>query len=71
MFVFAIETGGKTVATPEYTKHEKEVDEGLLSLFEEGLIFDSGRRKWSAQFRRYEIVWKLTKAGLASARLLN
>jgi biotin operon repressor len=36
----------------------EEIEEAIQRLAEEGLIVDSGERRWSARTGRYEIVWK-------------
>ena len=36
----------------------KAIEEALHRLAREGLIVDSGERRWSEQTGRYEIVWK-------------
>jgi hypothetical protein len=33
------------------------VDEAILRLAREGLIVDTGRRRWSERTRSYQIVW--------------
>jgi len=35
-------------------------EEAFREMAQEGLIYDTGERKWSNQRRRYEIVWKAT-----------
>ena len=35
-----------------------EIEEAMLRLASEGLIVDSGERRWSERIGRYEIVWK-------------
>jgi len=37
-------------------KHEA-IEEALRSLAEKGLIFDTGRRRWSERTGTYQIVW--------------
>jgi hypothetical protein len=44
----------------KYTTDEwfhEEVMEALLSLAADGLIYDTGRRKWSERTQSYQIVW--------------
>jgi hypothetical protein len=36
---------------------DEQFDEALRSLAAEGLICDTGRRKWSERTRSYQIVW--------------
>ena len=36
----------------------KAIEEALHRLAREGLIVDSGERRWSERTGRYEIVWK-------------
>jgi hypothetical protein len=36
----------------------EEIEEAFHRLAREGLIVDSGERRWSEQTGRYEIVWK-------------
>jgi hypothetical protein len=33
------------------------IDEAIRSLARDGLIFDTGRRRWSKRTATYEIVW--------------
>ena len=35
----------------------KAIEEAIQDLAKQGLIIDSGERKWSERTRRYEIVW--------------
>jgi hypothetical protein len=36
----------------------EEIEEAIKQLAREGLIVDSGERRWSERTGRYEIVWK-------------
>jgi hypothetical protein len=38
--------------------NRQEIDEALESLARDGLIEDSGERRWSNRNGRYEIVWR-------------
>jgi hypothetical protein len=38
-------------------RFDKEVMEALLILAAEGLIYYTGRRKWSERTRSYQVVW--------------
>jgi hypothetical protein len=42
---------------PTDERFHEEVMEALLSLAAEGLIYDTGRRKWSERTRSYQVVW--------------
>jgi hypothetical protein len=56
---------GKKMAThsvfgsPEYTKLRGEVDEAIQTLVEDGLLIDSGEKRWSERTRQHEIAWML------------
>jgi hypothetical protein len=48
-------------SSPKFLDKEakrKAIEEALYRLAREGLIVDSGERRWSEQTGRYEIVWK-------------
>jgi hypothetical protein len=42
---------------------EIEIKAAIQDLVEEGLVFDTGRKRWSGKTSRYEIVWALTGLG--------
>jgi hypothetical protein len=42
--------------TDRFTREE--IEEAIHRLAREGLIVDSGERRWSERTGRYEIVWK-------------
>ena len=48
-----------------------EIETAIQELVEEGLVADSGRRRWSERTGRYEIVWRSTEAGGKLARELR
>jgi hypothetical protein len=33
------------------------IEKAILSLAAEGLIYDTGKRRWSARTRSYQVVW--------------
>jgi hypothetical protein len=37
---------------------QEEIEEAIHRLAREGLVVDSGERRWSERTGRYEIVWK-------------
>jgi hypothetical protein len=40
-----------------------EIEAAIQDLVVEGLVFDTGRKRWSGETSRYEIVWALTRLG--------
>ena len=40
-----------------------EIETAIQELVEEGLVADSGRRRWSERTGRYEIMWVSTEVG--------
>jgi hypothetical protein len=41
----------------EDAKLYKEVQKAIASLAKEGLIYDTGQRRWSERTQSYQIVW--------------
>ncbi len=39
------------------------IEEAIQDLVREGLVIDSGQRRWSERTKRYEIVWVATGDG--------
>jgi hypothetical protein len=37
---------------------QRSIEEAIQDLVRKGLLFDSGRKKWSQRTGRYEIVWE-------------
>jgi len=48
---------------PNDKEIQDSIDEALQRAVEEGIIVDSGERKWSDWTARYEIVWKSKISG--------
>ena len=46
-----------------------EICRAIQELVEEGLAFDSGRKKWPERTGQYEIVWMLSPSGRTSDAL--
>jgi hypothetical protein len=42
---------------PEVLTVEEQIQEAIQSLAHEGLIVDSGQRRWSERTQSYQIVW--------------
>jgi hypothetical protein len=42
------------------------IEAAIQDLVEEGLVFDTGRKRWSKRTGRYEIVWAHTGLGETS-----
>ena len=42
---------------PLYEVDYEEIQQAIQDLVHEGLVVDSGRRRWSERTGRYEIVW--------------
>jgi hypothetical protein len=36
---------------------KREIEAAIRALADEGLIYDTGRRRWSERFQEYQIVW--------------
>ena len=45
------------VLTDEGKAMQEQIEEALQSLAREGLIVDSGQRRWSERTQSYQIVW--------------
>jgi hypothetical protein len=58
---WTIDMKSKFNRTPTY----KEICQAIQQLVEEGLVVDSGRKKWSERTGRYEILWVLSPSGRA------
>ena len=52
----------ETVVTEE--EAYEAIEEAFREMEREGLIYDTGERRWSNQTQRYEIVWKAKTSGL-------
>jgi hypothetical protein len=53
----------KDAIDPAQTAIEIEIKAAIQDLVEEGLVFDTGRKRWSERTGRYEIVWALSGLG--------
>jgi hypothetical protein len=36
---------------------KREIEAAIRALADEGLIYDTGQRRWSERFQEYQIVW--------------
>ena len=50
--------GSRQYKFPNKEAKLEAIEQALQRLASEGLIFNSGERRWSEQTGRYEIVWK-------------
>jgi hypothetical protein len=47
----------------EWDQLQNEIEAAIQDLVRKGLLFDTGKRRWSERKRRYEVVWAATEAG--------
>jgi hypothetical protein len=48
------------------TEMQIEIEAAIKDLVEEGILYDTGRRRWSERTGRYQIVWAHTGRGETS-----